>query len=130
GLQFRSSWGADYNNYDEFIYWSSILVNGAPPLNGSATSSITGNISWLNEQTLTYRNTNSERHRWGALIGNTVQSRTIQNTTANGSGFPNNQFTLISSASTTSSSTDWSRVNLASFFARIDYSFDGKYFIE
>ena len=130
GLTLRSSWGLDYNNYDEFIYWSSILVNGAPPLNGAATSSITGNISWLNEQTLTYRNTNSERHKWGALIGNTIQSRTIKNTTAEGSGFPNDQFTLISSASNTSSSNDWTKVNLASFFTRLDYNFDGKYFIE
>jgi TonB-dependent SusC/RagA subfamily outer membrane receptor len=52
-LKFRSSWGIDYNNYNESEYWNNLLISGSP--NGLATSSITQFTTWLNEQTLTYR---------------------------------------------------------------------------
>ncbi len=130
GLKFRSSWSLDYNNYDEFIYWNNKLVEGAPPTNGSATSSISLNTTWINEQTLSYRSPSGSDHSWGILVGNTLQSNVQKNTTANGVGFPNNSFTLISSAATTSSSQGWTKGTLASFFSRVDYNYLGRYFLE
>ncbi|HMF70628.1 MAG TPA: SusC/RagA family TonB-linked outer membrane protein, partial [Flavitalea sp.] len=58
-LKLRSSFGVDYNNYDESEYWNTNLLLGAPPTAGAAggyaTSSIRQFSTWLNEQTLTYR---------------------------------------------------------------------------
>ncbi|MET0243549.1 MAG: TonB-dependent receptor, partial [Flavitalea sp.] len=61
-LKFRTSFGVDYNNYDESEYWNTNLLLGAPATAGAAggyaTSSIRQFQTWLNEQTLTYRKKN------------------------------------------------------------------------
>lgn len=127
-LKFRSSWGVDYNNYNESEYWNNLLISGSP--NGLATSSISQFTTWLNEQTLTFRQKIGVKHSFGVLVGNTLQSDLQTRTYAEGRGFANNQFTQISSAATTAASQSWSKSNLASFFAKIDYNFGGKYLID
>lgn len=130
GLKFRSSWSLDYNNYDESEYWNDQTQLGAAPTNGLATSAITQNTTWINEQTLTYRKSFSNKHDFGILIGNTIQSNITKGTSAQGSGFPSNSFTLISAAATRTASQTWTKSNLTSFFSRIDYSYASKYFVE
>ncbi|MBC8109760.1 MAG: TonB-dependent receptor, partial [Verrucomicrobia bacterium] len=126
-LRFRSSWGVDYNNYNESEYWNTFLLLGAG--GGLGTSSITQFTSLLNEQTLSYRKTLGEKHNFGILIGNTLQSDVSTRTYAEGRGFPNNDFKIISSASVVSSSQSYTKNNLASFFAKIDYGFDSRYLV-
>jgi len=128
GLKFRSSWGVDYNNYDESEYWNTFLLLGAQ--GGYATSSLSQFPSLLNEQTLPYRTTFGRRHSFGALVGNTLQSDVLTRTYAEGRGFANNAFTQISSASTTLGSQNRSKATLASFFAKVNYGFDGKYLFD
>jgi TonB-dependent starch-binding outer membrane protein SusC len=127
-LKFRSSWGVDYNNYDESEYWNNLLISGSP--NGLATSTLTRYSSLLNEQTLSYKKTIGEKHSFGILIGNTLQSDQLKRTYAEGRGFANNSFTQISSAATTASSQNWSKSTLASFFAKANYNFGGKYLFD
>jgi TonB-dependent starch-binding outer membrane protein SusC len=127
GLKLRTSWGADYNNYDESEYWNTFLISGSP--NGLATSNITQNTTLLNEQTLIYRKKVSD-HSFGILLGNTLQSEVTERTGAEGRGFANNSIKLISSASTQSSSQSWTKATLASFFSRIDYNYADKYLID
>lgn len=127
GLKFRSSFGVDYNNYNESEYWNSLLIAGSP--NGFATSSVSQYTTWLNEQTLTYRK-RLGTHAFGVLLGNTLQSDNLTRTYAEGRGFPNNSFTQISSAATTASTQNWSKSTLASFFGKVDYNFAGKYLID
>ncbi|MBC8152461.1 MAG: TonB-dependent receptor, partial [Bacteroidetes bacterium] len=127
GLKFRSSFGVDYNNYNESEYWNSLLISGSP--NGFATSSVSQYTTWLNEQTLAYRK-RLGTHSFGVLLGNTLQSDNLTRTYAEGRGFPNNAFTQISSAATTASTQNWSKSTLASFFGKVDYNFAGKYLID
>lgn len=127
-LKFRTSWSLDHNNYDEKGYWSDRMLAGAA--GGSATSSISQNTTWINEQTLTYRHKFAEKHTVGVLLGNSVQSNTLKNTTARGTGFPNNSYKQISSASILTNSESWTQSSLASFFSRVDYNFNGKYSLE
>ncbi len=127
-LKFRSSFGADYNNYDEREYWNSLLLAGAP--SGLATSSLGRRSSLLNEQTLTYRKKINDKHSFGVLLGNTIQSTVYSRTFAQGTGFANNSYKLISSAAVTTGSESWSKRNLASFFAKVDYNFAGKYLLD
>ncbi|WP_019991319.1 SusC/RagA family TonB-linked outer membrane protein [Rudanella lutea] len=128
GLKFRSSWGIDYNNYNESEYWNSLLISGSP--NGLATSSVSQFTTWLNEQTLSYRVRIGARHNVGLLVGNTLQSDVLTRTYAEGRGFANNDFTQISSAATTAASQSWSKNTLASFFGRANYNFGGKYLFD
>ncbi len=126
-LKFRTSWSLDHNNYDEKGYWSDRMLAGAA--GGAATSSLSQNTTWINEQTLTYRN-KFEKHNVGLLLGNSVQSNTLENTTAKGTGFPNNSYKKISSASVLTNSESWTQSSLASFFSRADYNYAGKYSLE
>jgi TonB-linked SusC/RagA family outer membrane protein len=130
GLKFRTSWSLDYNNYNESSYWNNLTQDGAPPTNGLATSNLTQNSSWVNEQTLTYKTTFGSQHHFGAVVGNTVQSDLNTSTSATGTGFPNNSYTSISSAATTTASQSWTKGNLASFFGRLDYNYASRYFLE
>lgn len=130
GLQFRSSWSADYNHYDESEYWNSLTQLGASPTNGLATSSLTQNSTWINEQTLTYQRQLGRGHNLTALVGNTVQNNTRARTFAQGSGFPNDSYKDISSASTRTAEQTWTKSALASFFARVDYNYANKYYVE
>jgi len=129
-LKFRSSWSLDYNNYNESEYWNDQTQLGAAPTYGLATSALTQNTTWINEQTLSYRINPGSRHTPGVLLGNSVQGNVISATSAQGSGFPSNSFQLISAAATRSSSQAWTKSTLASFFSRIDYSYANKYFAE
>lgn len=126
-LKFRSTWGVDYNNYDESEYWNSYLISGSP--SGLATSSIVQNTNLLNEQTLNYRKKFGS-HSLGVLVGNTIQSSTYDRTYLEGRGFANNSFTKISSASTITGTENWGKSTLASFFGRIDYTLLDKYLID
>lgn len=127
-LKFRSTFSLDYNNYNESEYWNNLLIEGSP--DGLATSTITQSSTWINEQTLTYRKNWSEKHSFGAVVGNTLQGSTLELTGATGRGFANNSFTLISSAANTTSSQDWSAYRLASFFGRVDYAYDDTYLLD
>ncbi len=126
-LVFRTSFGVDYNNYDESEYWNTFLISGSP--NGLATSAVTQATSLLNEQTLSYRK-GFGNHNFGILVGNTLQADITQGTSSTGRGFANNSFKQISSAAITTGSQSWNKATLASFFSRVDYNFGGKYLFE
>jgi len=127
GLKFKTTFSVDYDHYDESAYWDTQLSLGKPA--GSATSNITQNTTWINEQTLTYQKDLGDHHL-NFLLGNSLQSNTIAFTGATGTGFANDSFTDISSASTRSSSQTWTKYTLASFFGRFDYNFAGKYYFD
>lgn len=126
-LKVRSSWGADYNQYDESEYWNTFLISGSP--NGLATSSVTRNSVLLNEQVISYRK-HFGRHELGVLVGNTLQSDVTDRTYAEGRGFANNSVRLISQASSLNASQSWTKSTLTSFFTRLDYNFGGKYLFD
>ena len=129
GLKFRSTFSLDYNNYNESEYWNNLTQLGAAPTNGLATSSLTQNTTWINEQTLSYRKSTGP-HSFGVLVGNTVQSNLETNTSAQGSGFPSNSYKDIGSAATRTAGQTWTKASLASFFSRIDYNYASKYYLE
>ncbi|GAB3942275.1 TonB-dependent receptor [Spirosoma harenae] len=128
-LKFRSSWSIDYNDYNEYEYWNT-LTNRGSASKGLATSSISKNTIWINEQTLSYRQTFGSQHNFGALLGNTFQGNVSTQTLAQGTNFPSDAFKQIASASVTTSSSNRNQYNLASFFGRVDYNFARKYFFE
>lgn len=129
-LKFRTSFALDYDHYDESEYWNDKTQLGAAPTNGLATSTITQNSTWINEQTLSFRKNFGRVHNFGILVGNTIQSNTLTQTGATGTGFPSNSYKDISSAATRTALQTSTTGNLASFFGRIDYNYAGKYFLE
>jgi len=126
-LRFRSSFGVDYNNYEENEYWDTRTILGAA--GGKGTQSVTQASTLLNEQTLSYNN-DWEEHTFGILVGNTLQATEIKNVSATGTNFPNNAYTQISAAANQTASQYKTNSSLASFFSRINYNFRNKYYLE
>lgn len=126
-LKFRSSFGVDYNNYNESEYWDTRTILGAA--GGKATESVTQSSTAINEQTLNY-NTTFGNHSLGLLLGNTIQGVELKNVSATGTNFPNNAYTQISSAATQTAAQFTTNSGLLSFFSRADYNYDRKYYIE
>jgi TonB-dependent starch-binding outer membrane protein SusC len=127
GLTFRTSFGIDYNNYDESEYWNTYTLLGAQ--GGYATSSVSQFSSLLNEQTLSYKK-EIGKHAFGLLIGNTLQSDVLNRTYAEGRGFASNDLKTISAAASSTSTETWTKSNLASFFAKVNYGFNDRYLID
>lgn len=128
GLKFRTTFGVDHNNYNESEYWNTFLIEGGN--GGLATSTITQFSTLINEQVLSYKKTFSGDHTFGFVLGNTIQRDIFERTYAEGRGFANNEFKIISSAAVTASSQSWSGSSLASFFSRVDYNFKSKLLID
>lgn len=126
-LKFRSTFGVDYNNYEENEYWDTRTILGNS--GGRGTQSITQSSTAINEQTLAY-NDKAGKHSFGILIGNTLQGIEVKNVSATGTNFPNNSYTQISSAATQVAAQFKTNSTLASFFSRADYNYAGKYYAE
>ncbi|SMD08650.1 SusC/RagA family TonB-linked outer membrane protein [Pedobacter nyackensis] len=126
-LKFRSTFGVDYNNYEENEYWDTRTILGNS--GGRGTQSITQSSTAINEQTLAY-NDKAGKHSFGILIGNTLQGIEVKNVSATGTNFPNNSYTQISSAATQVAAQFMTNSTLASFFSRADYNYAGKYYAE
>lgn len=126
-LKFHSSVGLDYNNYEENEYWDTRTILGVS--GGKGTQSVTSSSTAINEQTLAY-NTTLRKHSIGVLVGNSVQGTVVKNVSATGTNFPNNSYTQISAAATQTASQFKSNNNLVSFFSRVSYDYDQKYYAE
>ncbi len=126
-IKFRSTFGADYNIYEENEYWDSRTILGASA--GRGSKSVTQSATYVNEQTLAYNDKIAD-HTFGLLIGNTLQSSSIENVSATGTNFPNDSYTQISSAAVQTASQYTSSNTLASFFSRAHYNYANKYYLE
>jgi TonB-linked SusC/RagA family outer membrane protein len=128
GLTFKTTFSMDYDHYDESAYWDTETSIGKA-VNGEATSALTQNSTWINEQTLTYQK-NFGVHHLNFLLGNSFQSNLITLTSAQGTGFANDDYTDISSASVRTAGETWTKNTLASFFGRFDYNIASKYYFD
>lgn len=128
GLTFKTSVSLDYDHYAESAYWNTQTSIGKA-VSGQATSAITQNSTLINEQTLTYQK-NFGDHHLNFLAGNSFQTNLITLNSALGTGFANDNFQDISSASTRTSGGTWTKNSLASFFGRFDYNYAGRYYFD
>jgi TonB-linked SusC/RagA family outer membrane protein len=130
GLKFRSSWSIDFNESKEDNFFSSKTYIGQAPVNGSATSAITRNLTLINEQLFTYNKTFNGLHDLTITAGNTVQKESFDVTSVTGIGFPTDGFSKIASAAITTGTSSSSDAGLVSYFSRVNYVFNKKYSID
>lgn len=126
-LKFRSTLGVDFNQYNEGEWWDSSTILGVN--RGLASQSNTQSLSIVNEQTISYSDKFGD-HTVGGMLGNTVQSTKLTNVFASGSNFPNNSYTQISSASNQTAGQSERESTLASFFTRLNYNYQNRYYAE
>jgi TonB-linked SusC/RagA family outer membrane protein len=130
-LKFKTSLGLDYNLYNESEFFNDqTIIGGAPNPPGYRKEVVTDYTVFQNEQILSYSKAINSKNTITALLGNSFQSTDVNVLSATGQGFPNNSFRQISAASIRTSEESKSKSTIASFFARVNYSYSDKYFLE
>lgn len=127
GLTLRSSIGIDYMGLDEvlFIPPNDLTYEGRST-NGSGTNSLTQDRGWINENTLNYSANLGNKNRFNVLLGYSQQESHLTRTTASGTNFALESISTLESASVRNSSSGGSSWGLASYFSRLNYTFDNK----
>ncbi len=129
GLTLRSEIGGDFLNLNED------LVRGAGTQDGGATgyayNAQTQTVNYTNTNTATYTYDLTADHHFDVLLGESYQRSDQKLTAAEGRGFPTTEFTRVASAAiktggNTSFGTGYA---FLSYFARLNYNFQGKYLL-
>lgn len=125
GLTLRSELGADFLNLNENIFRGRYTLDGAPT--GYGYSNQVQSINYTTNQTATYFKDFGEDHTVEALVGFSFQRYNQQGTSAEGRGFPNDQFRRIASAARiTSGSSTQTDYSFISYLSRVNYTFRNK----
>jgi hypothetical protein len=92
----------DYDLYKEGEYFNDQTITGGVTFPGGYKNSVITNYTiFQNEQTLSYTKDLGGHQSLNVLIGNSIQTTTLDATGATGYGFPNNSFKEISAAAVT-----------------------------
>ncbi len=130
GLQFKSSINInnDYTINREFQ--PSTILGGVQPAASAAASYNTSTfLSWLSENTLTYKKTFFGKHNIEALAGYTAQKVHYENSGINGSQFPDDNVQWLNVAATRIGNVGASDYSLLSYIGRLNYDFDNRYLL-
>ena len=130
GLQIKTSINVntDYTINREFQP-STILGGTTPASSASGNYNTNTFLSWLSENTLTYKKTIAEKHNIEAFVGYTAQKVHYENSTINGSQFPDDNVQWLNVAATRIGNVGASDFTLLSYIGRINYDFDNKYLL-
>jgi TonB-linked SusC/RagA family outer membrane protein len=127
-LTLRIYGGIQNTDYRSDYYQTLLFVNSP----GSASQSASNTLSLLNENTLSYNKTISEKHTVSALVGFTYQDFTYKYLAASGDGFLSDvpgSYDLGGSSSPGIPQSSYQKSVLLSNIGRVNYSFDGKYLL-
>ncbi|WP_185280933.1 TonB-dependent receptor [Hymenobacter sp. NBH84] len=127
-LIIRSSVGGDYLNLLERRFIPSTLLAGAST-SGQAQINSRYDITWLNENTVTYSH-NFEDHHLTALLGQSAQKSSQQGLAETATGFATNKLQQLTAGATkVTTNSDASEWTLLSYFGRLNYDFQNKYIL-
>ena len=129
-LKFRSSWSADFQYLRDNLFYPSTTqqaIRGG--IQGEGQYSNAENLTWLNENTITYTTSFADKHNLSALVGFTMQESMTDRADINGQNFPNDFLgNLALAADITDGNTDGTSWGLLSYLGRVNYSFDNRYY--
>ena len=133
GLSFRSEWGIDYQSN---VNDSKLSQQLYPPNNqdskvggnGKTNTRRFSSIAWNTNNTINYTRTFNEKHGLTVLVGSSILNQESQGQTF---VFENLTFPSLPIGSTFERvSNSQSLFRFVSLFSRINYDYDGKYFVQ
>jgi len=86
-------------------------------------------LSWVNENILNYRADLGEDHHLDALAGFTAQRFRQDASSINANNYPDDKVQTIGAAGTVEANSDIQEWSLASFLARVNYNYKGRYLL-
>jgi len=110
---------------------ASIAFTAIPPVTASAFSSNNQYLTWLNENTATYKKAFGD-HNLELLVGYTNQKYRSDYSQIRTTNFPDDRISTIQSAvniDRTSTSSDIQEWSLTSYISRLTYNYKGKYLL-
>jgi TonB-linked SusC/RagA family outer membrane protein len=137
GLRFRMNFGPDFRSYNngQFQYKESALRGGGAPTSTNFASYNTAQqIAWTLENILFYDRTFSNDHRVGLTLLQSSSMMQEENSNMTATNLPYNSQLWYNLGSTSRGALDrwgsgYSRMNLLSYMARVNYSFKDKYLL-
>jgi TonB-dependent starch-binding outer membrane protein SusC len=132
GLIFRTQFGVDMSNTEGFLYWNPIHGDGAT-VNGRVYNTQENYVRWNVNNVLTYMETFADVHRVTATLVNEYQQQTYNYFFAGGTDISNTFFrhnVIGGTYGTQLSSGEMSQNGLISYAARLNYSFDDRFFVQ
>jgi TonB-linked SusC/RagA family outer membrane protein len=131
-LTIKGSMSANLTNTNYNWYWETNQGYGySSALPAQATSRSSNNLNWLAEATATYNKTMGD-HTLGVVAGYSSQKNRYDQSSLNGTDFPNDLVRTINAAGTVTKpansnyAEEWS---LLSVLGRISYGYKNKYFV-
>lgn len=129
GLKFKTSINANLYNYSYNGYrnagqaygYSSVL-----PAQGDTKAAYS--LNWLSENTLTYDKTFG-KHTLNVLLGYTAQHQRDEASNLTSTNFPNDLVHTLNAGTVSSGGSTASEWAMASFLGRVNYSYQGRYFL-
>ena len=132
GLTYKISFGGDYYGAHNDKYRRSELPFKGKnyydmPSNPEGYSSSNFYFNWLIENQLTYNTTINQRHNLTAILVQSAQKETFKSNNVTATDYPNDYIQTISGGTVTKGNSGKSQWSIASYLARVQYSFSGKY---
>ena len=130
GLEYKISMNVNMDNATNRTFRPSYIRGGTQPASSASGNYNTSNfVSWLAENTLTYKKTIAEKHNIEAFVGYTAQKVHYENSGISGSQFPDDNIEWLNVAATRIGNVDASNFSLLSYIGRLNYNFDSKYLL-
>ncbi|MDB5241583.1 MAG: SusC/RagA family TonB-linked outer membrane protein, partial [Spirosoma sp.] len=128
-LRYRGTIGGDLNYLRQNQYQTSaIVLNQLLPPNVSTGSAYTNqNINWVTNHTLSYTLDLGTTHHLDALVGLESQRNDFEESQILANSFPNDIVRTVNAGTITGGTSTRNQWSLASYFARVTYSFKDRY---
>lgn len=133
-LTYRATGNINFEGNRRNMYRSSRMPLNQllPPTVATGTAASDQELSWLFNQVLDYHTTFNEDHNLSVLVGMESNRLAFESSSATGNAFPNDLVrTLNASAdgATTTATSFMEEISTVSYFARINYDYQGKYMV-
>lgn len=129
GLILRNELGLDMVNQSDERFWGS-RTDGGAGIGGAAWAQWFRNTRWTTNNYFNYVTTISDKHKVDATVGMSFENRYDEYSFVEGENFADETIKTLAGASTiTGGRTTHDMNNLVSYFARANYSFNGKYLL-
>ncbi|TXN38262.1 TonB-dependent receptor [Flagellimonas hymeniacidonis] len=128
-LKFKTSLGGDFNTIFTEFFAPSNIGNYRTPVANNLTQAFENNArreNFITENLLTY-NKILDKHTFDALLGFSYQEESFFNTRLQGNNFADDNLRNIAGATNPSAVVGRSKWALESYFARLQYDYDGRY---
>ena len=129
GLTFKSAWSFDLLNFQEFYFRNARYGDGRN-VSGVGAETSRNILNWIGTQTLTYNKSFANVHSLSVLGGYEAQNSSRRSVFATANSYPHPQLrTLASAANPTTASSNLSEFSFSSWFSRLSYNYDERYYL-